>query len=242
MSSRLHPVLLGEIVDQFGIAHQDLTDGACVRIDDVLPDDAELLTGGLRAALPGFDIFALDPLPSSDLQINTDRAVELRNRKRRPFVLVVPHGIGDAASSLDNSFDRCSLDELSRVATQVLSDRLLESDLSDIVRAVSRAVTRSAGSQQVPYPEGWPDWVSVLISEPTAEVAGRELWRLGLVPDLASDSLLERLALNVRASRCIAFPSRPAATVIDRLIAAMVRDDLVRTKLDLALSAQKSPQ
>ena len=67
-----------------------------------------------------------------------------------PFVLVVPHGIGDAASSLDNSFDRCSLDELSRAATQVLSDRLLESDLSDIVRAVSRAVTRSAGSQQVP--------------------------------------------------------------------------------------------
>jgi DNA phosphorothioation-dependent restriction protein DptH len=241
MSSRLHPVLLGEIVDQFRIAHPDLRDGACIRIDDVLPDDAELLTEGLRKVLPGFDIFALDPLPSSVLQINTDKAVELRNRKWRPFVLVVPHGIGDSASSLDNSFDRCSLDELSRAATQVLSDRLLESDLSDIVRAVSRAVTRSAGSQQVPHPEGWPDWISVLSSEPTAEVAGRELWRLGLVPDLASESLLVRLASNVKASRCIAFPSRPAATVIDRLIAALVREDLVRTKLDLALNAQKSP-
>lgn len=241
MTNQLSSTLCRAIVDQLRVECEKLPDGACVRLDGVTPDDAETITQELSQALGTFDVFELCAKPVKEKQISTDRAVELRNRKSRPLLLVVPHGIGEAASSLDNSFDRHTIETLTDAAAAVLVEKLHETPVSEIVRLVGRAVNRRSGSQRVPEPGGWPEWVAVLATEPTIEAAGRELWRLGLVPDLEPENFLERLAQNIRACRSIAFPSRPAATVIDRLIQAGVREDSVRDMLDLTLSRHARP-
>lgn len=241
MTDQLSSTLRRAIVEQLRLECAKLPDGACVRLDGITPEDAEVITNELSQALGTFDVFELCPRPVRERQISTDRAVELRNRKARPLLLVVPHGIGDAASSLDNSFDRHTIEALTEAATSVLVEELHETPVSEAVRLIGRAINRRSGSQQVPEPGGWPEWIAVLTKEPTIEAAGRELWRLGLVPDLEPESLLERLADNIRACRSIAFPTRPAAAVIDRLIHAGVREETARSLLDLTLSRHTQP-
>src|SRR5690242_4154247 len=77
--------------------------GHCVRIDDVDLAMASRLAELLAESLPTADVHVLQKKPSSARGIDSDRAVELRNRKDKPLVLLVPSGEGNAASSLDNS-------------------------------------------------------------------------------------------------------------------------------------------
>ena len=56
------------------------------------------------------------------LSIPAERAVELRNRKERQLVLMVPVGSGSAASSLDNSFARIDVTLLLAAAAERAGD------------------------------------------------------------------------------------------------------------------------
>lgn len=75
--------------------------GHCARIDDLSDTQVSYLADELRERSPKTDIYILSSKPNSPREILTERAVELRNRKERPLVLLVPAGAGHAASSLD---------------------------------------------------------------------------------------------------------------------------------------------
>ena len=72
------------------------------------------------------------------LAIPAERAVELRNRKERPLVLMVPVGSGSAASSLDNSFARIDVTRLLAAAADTLSATIADAELQAGVRQVAR--------------------------------------------------------------------------------------------------------
>lgn len=182
--------------------------GHCVRVDDVNADLARNLADALSAELPEAEIRVLRSDPSDPIDISAERAIEIRNRKRVACVLIVPAGEGHAASSLDNSFRRVPV----LTAYSKVEDLLREQIDDPQLRAlVARNRSKLRGKRQ----EAWVEFLSQLAANPTELTFGRNLWRLGLVPDLGSDpgSRLDRNALAVRA---ISSPSRPASAMDER--------------------------
>lgn len=226
MTSLMHPILLGEIAAITSERYKELKAGSCIRIDDVLRQDALPLAELMAERLPGVDVFVLAAKPSGAFQINTDRAVELRNRKLRPLVLVVPSGEGQAASSLDNSFTRTSIAELIALAGDQLASRLLEEAAGDVVREVRRVLGAHRDT------DSWASWVSAVTEDQSS--AGLELWRVGLIPDIGAE-VETRVEANWRVVEAIARPRRPTATIAERLETAQIRDGKLRSQIHFFL-------
>lgn len=212
----------------------EVSPGHCVRLDDVDTADAFRLVKILTKSLPHVDVYVLQGQPSDDHAIDSDRAVELRNRKRRPLLLLVPAGEGHAASSLDNSFKRLPLVELLHRAGQVLDHELRQSDVADELRILRAQAARRAGTA------AWASFLAAVDKQPDEMNLGRQLWRLGLIPD-HGQAVIGRLADNAAAATEIAHARRPTASVSDRLVAAGLRDSEERLQLRAFLESKGSP-
>jgi DNA phosphorothioation-dependent restriction protein DptH len=209
--------------------------GHCVRVDDLSADDARAVAAAIAGRSPGFDVHVLTATtPISPAEIGADRAVELRNRKLRPLLLLVPSGTGHAASSLDNSFEPLPLMDLLKEISSGVEKELSGSPAGPVVREVRHVLGRT---RKV---ETWARFLSAVAAAETLAAAGRELWQVGLVPDLDEDGLLGRLRRNAKAVAAISRPQRPTARVIDRLLAADIKADPVRQRLQSFLEGQEA--
>ena len=182
-------------------------DGHCVRVDDIDEQLAGRLAADLAGRVPGVDVLVLRARPSVAREVAPERAIELRNRKQRPLLLLVPLGEGSAASSLDNSFERRPALDVFIAIESELRSRLVGGPLRDGV-----AQLRSARRGQA---EAWAELLAELCVSPSEEALGRNLWRIGLVPDLGPNPS-SRLALNALATRAISRPSRPTSSLDER--------------------------
>jgi len=207
--------------------------GHCVRVDDLTADDALAIAEEIAGHSATFDVHVLAQTGQRHrLEIRADRAIELRNRKQRPLLLLVPAGTGHAASSLDNSFEPLPLIEELRGVSADLERELAVTDIARLVRDVKHALGRT---RQV---ESWTRFLSGLVANPTADTVGRDLWKVGLVPDYCGDSLDTRLRRNVNAVAAISRPPRPTARVIERLGVAGVKDGPFCQELQAFLEQQ----
>lgn len=148
--------------------------------------------------------------------VTSDRAIELRNRKLRPLCLFIPGDIVDsAASSLANSFAEISGITLYQHARQEAQTRLTDPDASQIVRDTRRVLT---GRMR----PGDRDLLDLILSadrlaaEGRVDRLGRELWRVGLVPD-DEPGFAGRLARNREVTTKISRPLRAASGARQRL-------------------------
>lgn len=217
--------IAGELADRL----TDRGPGHCVRIDSIRPDDGRALVTALRDMLPdGFaDVHVLaDSAEEIDgeTSIPAERAVELRNRKDRLLILLVPVGSGSAASSLDNSFERHDVALLLRAAGQKLVESLDDELQSAVVR-----VGRELGRRR-PV-EAWARYVAAVATDPSWETVGSKLWMVGLIPDLGGADLLDRLARNVRCVKAVSRPLRAVAPVADRLTTAGLQEGGTRDRI-----------
>lgn len=223
------------VADHLEVRIRDYAAGHCVRVDDVSATQAPALVDALRDRVSAHDadVWTLSTDGVTKRDLSSERAIELRNRKRRPLVLFVPAGEGHAASSLDNSFERISFVDLVSAAAHQLRQDLAASDLEEDLRTLWGIARLWLSIEE------WADFLAALTLDQSTQCLGRELWRIGLIPDLGADPQ-SRLAANATAARAIARPSRTVASVADRLIVAGVRDDPVRSRLAVFLEGQGS--
>ncbi len=221
-----------------GLVEASLADhgaGHCVRIDSIRRADAAHLAGALADRLPHgtTDVHVLVDHPDDadgKLSVLAERAVELRNRKERRLVLMVPVGSGSAASSLDNSFARIDVTGLLAGAAEVMLAGLDDAELATGIRRVARELGRARPV------EAWARYVAAVVDEPSWATAGAALWIVGLVPDLGGQDLLGRLSRNAACVRAISRPARAVASVADRLTTAELQEGPVRDRVDRYLS------
>ena len=172
--------------------------GHCVRVDDLTVDDALAIAGQIAGHSAAFDVYVLAQVGQRHLQeIRVDRAIELRNRKQRPLLLLVPAGAGHAASSLDNSFEPLPLIEELREVSDDMERELAATEIARLVGDVKHVLGRT---RQV---ESWARFLAGLVANPAADTVGRDLWQVGLVPDRGGDGLDTRLLRNKDAVAAI---------------------------------------
>jgi DNA phosphorothioation-dependent restriction protein DptH len=192
--------------------------GHCIRVDDLSQADALALAEEIAGDAIDFDVHVLaNREPQHQYEIRVDRAIELRNRKHRPLLLLVPAGAGHAASSLDNSFEPLPLINELREVSDDLESELATTDADSLVRSVKRVLGRT---RQV---ESWARLLGAVAVDPTASTVGSQLWQVGLVPDLGAEGIETRLPRNAKAVAAISRPGRPTSRVIERLEAAEVK-------------------
>lgn len=226
----LPALVLDAVADQIVVALDGRDAGHCVRIDSIRRTDAAELVGLLRELLPdgAADVYVLvDRADEADgkLSVPAERAIELRNRKERPLVLMVPVGSGSAASSLDNSFARIDVTRLLATAADTLLESIEDPEVQDGVRQVARELGRNRPV------EAWARFVATVSAKPTWETVGAALWMVGLIPDRGGPELVGRLARNGACVRAIARPGRAVAPVADRLTAAALVEGPARARI-----------
>lgn len=228
--STLPGLILESVASQI---HDELTGrdaGHCVRIDSIRRADAALLVEAVRdrMAYGAADVHVLVDRPGEadgKLSVPAERAVELRNRKERPLVLMVPVGSGSAASSLDNSFARIDVTRLLANAAAALVESIADIEIRAAIGQVARELGRNRPV------EAWARYVAAVAEDPSWEKTGSALWTVGLVPDLGGPELVGRLARNAACVRAIARPARAVASVADRLTTAEVEEGETRSRI-----------
>lgn len=233
MTAGLPPVLVERIARRLQARLGARLPGHCIRVDDLSPADALAIAERIARDDIAFDVHVLAHLePRHEREIKVDRAIELRNRKQQPLLLLVPAGAGHAASSLDNSFEPLPLIEELRDVSADLEKELSATDIGRLIGDVKHVLGRT---RQV---ESWTRFLGAISDDPTARAVGSQLWQVGLVPDLGTDRIAERLLRNAKAAAAISRPSRPTARVIERLEQAEVKESPFRQRLQVFLEQQ----
>jgi DNA phosphorothioation-dependent restriction protein DptH len=233
VTTGLSPILVGRIARRLETRLGARQPGHCIRVDDLAPVDALAIAGRIAGDDIAFDVHVLaHHEPRHEREIKADRAIELRNRKQKPLLLLVPAGAGHAASSLDNSFEPLPLMEELRAVSADLEKELSATDIGRLIGDVKHVLGRT---RQV---ESWTRFLGAVSEDPTARTVGSQLWQVGLVPDLGTDRISARLLRNAKAAAAISRPSRPTARVIERLEQAEVKDSPFRQRLQAFLEQQ----
>ena len=150
------------LADQPAAVMADAEPGHCVRIDDVASDLAPSLASALRQRLPDVAVHVLRATPRVRHRDPATKAIEIRNRKQQPCLLLVPAGEGHAASSLDNSFNRLPMLDVFYRADLSLVDKVRDANVLDAVRQLRRSVARTDR-------EAWAEFMAAIVAEPTEQ-------------------------------------------------------------------------
>lgn len=235
MTAGLPATLIGRIAANLQGRLSQRHAGHCVRVDDLSIEDARAVAEEVASQTAEFDVYVLrGSHQASPLEIGVDRAIELRNRKMRPLLLLVPSGAGHAASSLDNSFEPLPLLTLLKEISAVLEKELSPTPVGSLVRELRQVLGRA---RKV---EPWARFLGLISADPTVAAVGSGLWQVGLVPDLDEEGIQARLRRNLKAVAAISRPTRPAARVIDRLVAADITAGPVRQELQSFLERREA--
>jgi DNA phosphorothioation-dependent restriction protein DptH len=210
--------------------------GHCVRVDHLEAADARSLCRWLRehetkSGSRDLQSYVLAQRGSDELSISSEAAVELRNKKSSHVCLLVPREFVDSReSSLGNAF--ASFD-VTGALVGVAAD--LHSELPADLGAPVTQVRAQLRGRLAASAESWSDYVASIVEDPQIISVGRELWRIGLLPDCGEDGLVERLPSNRNAVLALTQPARAHASVADRLASIGLRrgavHDLVLTML-----------
>ena len=224
MKTELDQRVISDIATIFGQRIENVSEGHCARIDGLSSADGRALTVALRSRFPEYDIHVLAS-NSSELSVSVDRAVELRNLKERPLILVCPDDSGSIEnSSLDNSFDRVPLRDLLRFVAKQYEDNLGEGMIATSIRQIWDGISRRVAI------DDWVRFLSSLIGNEDLETLGKNLWMVGLIPDIGP-GVERRISSNLRVVKSLAFPRSPASPLDDRLSSAEVADGAFRNSV-----------
>lgn len=218
-----HDLLTDLLADQLERLMNGAELGHCVRVDDVDAGLADRLCLTTRSRLPDVAVRVLRAAANQEHDIVAERAIELRNRKQQACLLLVPAGEGHAASSLDNSFMRVPVLDIYQNTEGSLLEGIADAQVREVVRRNKRWLRGQ-------HREAWAEFLAELCADPSSATLGAHLWRVGLIPDLGEHPE-ERLELNRHAAHVISRPSRPSASIDERLTTAGLQEGPWRAPL-----------
>ena len=204
--------------------------GHCLRVDHLSREDGQILCQKMRGQLSS-DALAcvlVNGPQQAEVFLRPEEAIEIRNRKRAKLCLFVPADLVDAsASSLSNAF---AAFDLQGCFQRVVED--LREYLPEAARAMARRARGVLRGRARPSAEDEANYLASVLEDLSVERAGAELWRLGLIPDIGREGILERLVENRRCVELLVRPARPQTTPAERIEAlglaqGAVRDELV---------------
>ncbi len=204
-------------------------DGYCLRVD-YLSDESTRIVCATMSALVGanrcYILVANSKVQLTSEELNSERAIELRNRKPPAFALLIPSGITDStASSLRNSFANFELDHFWRKAQTVL--------LSKFEGAIKDYVLRAFQFGRLPgvSEEDRARYCATVADSSDQRLAAtRQCHQIGLIPDSQFDAT--RLESNARSAREIARPVKSHSSLSERLDNVGVQNGPQRLELE----------
>ena len=212
------PLLEGlteDIAGQLAELLENAGPGHCLRVEGLDAEDCEAMCSELRRRTSDDTrVFVLSTVRDEDPWILPEKAIELRNEVRSKFCLFIPVGTVHATlGSLMNAFATVDLQELIGKACDRLLGRLRTRPIGQLVREVERATRNHA----LRTSDRFASFLAVVERDPTELTVGRELWRIGLLPDLDPDGLQGRLQQNVEVTRRLTASGQARKTLRERL-------------------------
>lgn len=219
--------LVPELVEAVSGEFERRSVGHCLRIDNLPPETARILCVELRSAAgTSFQTYVLGSETRDTQTLRPDQAIELRNRKDSSLCLIVPGGLGHVtASSLGNSFASFNLGKFLQSMVERLEQGFPES-LQVLVRRIRAELKGRASVSQ----EDLIDFYLKGKDDPALPAIGRELWRVGLIPDPTED-FVQRLQRNRKCVDAIGRPARPQNSAAERLAATHLPDGTFKDRL-----------
>jgi len=135
---------------------------------------------------------------------------------------------------LANSFAVFDLSEFLRGVRDDLL-RQMPATIASFARQAIAAMPKGPGSAL----EAVVEYVGVLVDTPTAEQAGAELWRLGLIPDAGGETFVDRLSENRRCAQLLTRPPRAQMSPGERLALLGLRPGALRDELGSFLEGRR---
>lgn len=208
-------IILDKLVEALAEELEVKDRGHCERLDYLSREEAVYVCRALRQVLSeGIQAFVLGEQENDELGITSDQAIERRNRKESVLCVIIPADNRDpAASSLGNSFKPFDVQGFLRsLAEQVR--RELPREFADLVRLVREQLRGRAR----PPTEHEIEFLDMVRRCSSVEEIGRNLWMVGLVPDLGDvERMKQRLKLNRECVEKLVRPSRPQMGVAERV-------------------------
>jgi hypothetical protein len=218
----------------------DFNDGHTLRIDDMPESLVSSCVDAVRKATTDVYVFEMsDAKPQSDLSINSDKAVEFRNRIAvegfqdsdwKLLIFVTPGSevanpeLNAAESSTGNSFEQVHFSTIIAECVKSFEEELGKVGYGPAIRQIKAAFPVLVDSQS--------------LAEFLAEIAGKDslgfgraLWKVGLISDLGEDPQ-SRLGQNIAAVKAISFPPVAGLTLRQRLQNAGVRADEISIRIE----------
>lgn len=239
----LQDLLKEKIVDRASAA----ASGHTMRIDDIPSEFIEKFIEAVRSKCDDVYVFEMNEgKPNSNLTINSDKAVEIRNAiptegnidHNKKLLLLVPPGnnishpeLSATGSSTGNSFEQLHITTLIYQIAGDLETKLTDRGLGQVVRMITTSFPALKRTQS---------WAAFLAEVNTDgnESLGTHLWHIGLVPDLGNDPV-SRLENNISAIKAISYAARPGQTIAERIAHAGIRIDATSAEIVSFLSSQR---
>lgn len=192
--------------------------GHCIRVDNLDYEDAKDVCSKVRQRLtdPAAQCWVLvtDRARADAVGILPERAVELRNDGSKKLCLLVPTGTVHATlGSLNNAFASFDVVRFLRCQRRALLKQIRDAEL----RAVCTAVEKETRRYRYASEDDVVSYLADMAASGSLQQAGRELWRVGLVPDLQPDGLAARIATNRKALTRLLRAGRAGLTLAERI-------------------------
>jgi len=224
------------LIDRFLMEFWDKEPGHCLRVDNMIQEDAErvcrMFRLKVREDVESF-VLANSYRESSDkIFIRVDESIEKRNKKEKSICLFVPIGLVDAAmSSMKNSFSVFPLQDFFEQISVELREKVrrINTELRNYIDVLYPLLKTPAIK---PTAENEIGYYEAILNSPTLKTAGVELWRVGLIPDLSDqENYQDRLKRNRDSVKKLIAPTRAHTSIEDRVHSLGLMPDTIQGNL-----------
>lgn len=196
--TRYYQYIIELIVAIYKKEFEDAKPGHCMKITGLANEQLLSLWKLVTKHFENLDTYIVDETLQGDCYISATKLIELRNQQKKPLLILVPSNSRTAAEdSYGNAtFKEISLDSIESVLVKKLKEKL-PIEVSAFVNTITNYVNPTQ-SNLLSY------LLAVEEESFTKESIGRNLFHLGLFPDLKliADENLIRSRLNLNTTSC----------------------------------------